>query len=205
MSGLRSIDWDSVAPLNPFDRTASMVTGKGESFALVLDPGKLHQQTPIPFRPLRKQERQNPEFVDFTGMRVGRLTVLGLAVAVKGSRKTGVAWVVRCVCGAYEIRRGRYLKACAAGKKKNGDREPCCDWCDKTHRLKAGHGAGIPEDQKHFNRLRREAGAVSRENCAPSRSTSATARPGACPAPAGAPAVKGGDAAREVTVEESPS
>lgn len=76
-----------------------------------------------------------PEFVDLTGIRSGRLTVLGIAVDVSAN---GTRWVVRCVCGSYELRRTRYLKACAAGEK-TGDDEPMCGSCSYTKKLRQGY------------------------------------------------------------------
>jgi len=50
----------------------------------------------------------------------------------------GTRWVVPCVCGSDELRRAKYLKACAAGEK-TGDEEPSCGLCAYTNKLRRGY------------------------------------------------------------------
>lgn len=138
MSRFRSVDFDTIAPLLPFDGTAARVASKGERFDWQASDHHRHSDIAFPMRALTPSMRANPEFTDFTGMKAGRLTVLGLCVETGNGKKA--RWQVRCACGAHEVRSARYLRACAAGAQK-GAGEPACDWCGKTRRLQAGHGA----------------------------------------------------------------
>ncbi len=145
------MDWDAVAPLSPFDRVASQVTSKGEHYDPHHALGKVHSSEPLPMRDLTNGEKHNPEFIDFSGSKFGRLTVMGISGDVKSNKIGGMAWVVRCVCGAYEIRRTKYVKACVGGNNPGLD-EPMCDWCNATRKLQLGYGRGIPEEKRHFNK-----------------------------------------------------
>lgn len=132
----RQVDFDAVAPLMPFDKTASMVTGRGEHFEW--EPaanGKVHSADPISLRNPTPQELGNAAFKDLRGAKFGRLTVQGIAAEIVSTN--GTNWVVRCVCGAYEIRKAKYIKACVAGDNP-GEHEPMCDSCGYTRRLQMG-------------------------------------------------------------------
>ncbi|TCV66298.1 hypothetical protein [Neorhizobium sp. S3-V5DH] len=132
----RRADFDTVAPLMPFDKTASMVTGKGEHFEW--SPSnlqKVHSTDPIRTRAPNRDELQKPSFTDLTGKKIGRFTVLGIAADVVTTN--GQNWVVRCVCGAYETRKSRFIKKCVAGDNP-GEQEPMCDACGYTRRLQMG-------------------------------------------------------------------
>ena len=92
----------------PINRQAAIVTGKGASF----DPQKKIQtkdsDTPIPFRWPNPIEIINQYFIDLTGRKFGRFTVLG--VYAEARTKIGLRWVVRCVCGTYSVRAGKAIK-----------------------------------------------------------------------------------------------
>lgn len=60
----------------------------------------IHTQQPLPLRALPP----NPGLTDFTGLKIGKITVLGLFA------NPGGLWVVQCECGIYEVRRGAALK-----------------------------------------------------------------------------------------------
>lgn len=128
--------FDIIAPLSPFDKTASMVAGKGEHFHWEpFQEGKIHSADPLPVRPPTVQEAGQPCFVDLKGVKIGRFTVQGLSADIVSSR--GANWVVRCVCGAYETRKAKFIKACAAGDNPC-DPPPMCDSCSYTRRLQKG-------------------------------------------------------------------
>ena len=138
MTRFSRIDMDAVAPLLPGDRVAARVSGRGEHFELnSLAPGKIHSAMPLATRAPTNVEKLLSNFVDLTGATIGRFKVLGIAVDITST--TGQCWVVRCVCGSYETRKAKYIKACVAGNNL-GDTEPMCDWCNKTQKLRRGSG-----------------------------------------------------------------
>lgn len=134
MTRLARIDLDCVAPLYPSDKVAGRVASRGEHFEWSPPSTTVHSSDPIPHRAPTAAELIMPEFVDLTGLKSGRLTVLGIAIDATAN---GTRWVVRCVCGSYELRRTKYLKACAAGEKV-GDDEPLCGSCAYTKKLRKG-------------------------------------------------------------------
>lgn len=90
----RQVDFDAVAPLLPFDKTASMVTGRGESFEWSPPDVSNYSANPIPNRRPMHEELIKPSFVDLTGKRIGRLRVMGIATSIP-SNGNGQRWVVR--------------------------------------------------------------------------------------------------------------
>jgi hypothetical protein len=60
---------------------------------------------------------------------------MGVAAEITGN---GQKWVVRCVCGSYETRKARYIKACVAWNNP-GSSDPMCDACGYTGRLQRGY------------------------------------------------------------------
>ncbi|MGQ3213796.1 MAG: hypothetical protein ACT6U0_20010 [Shinella sp.] len=145
MTGYARVDMASVAPLLPADKVAGRVASRGEHFEWSPTlAGKVHSADPLTTRAPTPQELGQPQFVDLKGVRIGRLTVLGIAAEVIS--KTGTNWVVRCVCGSYETRKAKYVKACKAGNNP-GNEDPTCDWCGKTRRLQLGFGRNF-EKQK---------------------------------------------------------
>lgn len=147
MPKMRTMDWDAVAPLNPFDKTAAMVAGKGEHYEPEILPTKVHSSTPLPLKPITAHALAQRDFVDLRNKVIGRLTVMG---PWEHENSKVRPWVVRCVCGAYEVRSAKYVKKCLAGNNP-GDDEPMCDWCSATRRLRMGRGRGIPVEKRHFN------------------------------------------------------
>lgn len=135
MTRFARVDLDCVAPLYPSDKVAGRVASRGEHFEWSPPAHNVHSAEPIPHRAPTAAERIMPAFVDLTGLKSGRLTVIGIALDVTAN---GTRWVVRCVCGSYELRRAKYLKACAAGEKR-GDDEAMCGSCAYTNKLRRGH------------------------------------------------------------------
>lgn len=135
MTRLARVDFDSVAPLMPSDKVAGRVSSKGEHFDFApTHPGKVHSAEPLLTRRPTEAELTLPTYTDLTGIKIGRLSVLGVAAEITGN---GQKWVVRCVCGLYETRKAKYIKACASGNNP-GDTEPMCDCCSYTRRLQRG-------------------------------------------------------------------
>lgn len=88
----------------PIDSVAALVTGRGVHF----EPNKRSQagdsEFPIQTRSITFSERNTAGFIDLTGRRVGRFTVIGVARDFKGK------WTVRCDCGRYSTRSARAIK-----------------------------------------------------------------------------------------------
>ncbi|QJS27452.1 hypothetical protein [Rhizobium ruizarguesonis] len=137
MTRLARVDMDAVAPLYPSDKVAGRVAARGEHFEW--EParsGKVHSDLPLAHRAPTERELADPTYVDLSGATIGRLKVIGVAADV--TSRGNQNWVVRCVCGAYETRKGRYIKACAAGNNP-GSSEPMCDACGYTRKLQLGY------------------------------------------------------------------
>lgn len=107
---------DDIHARVPVNRVAVWVTGPGEHF----NPRKRVQtndsEAPIETRPFTSVERNAEGFIDLTGRRVGRLTVLGIA------REFTRQWVVRCDCGRYTTRTAKAIK-------NPGNTQDRCEHC----------------------------------------------------------------------------
>lgn len=127
---IRTSDLDAVAPLHPVNATAGRVASKGEFYAYQYTDGKAAYEAPPP---LGQMPLGKPGFVDLTGTKVGRLTVIGY---LRKHLKDGEGrWLVRCVCGRYEERRTKVLKSPYYAKIAS------CDPCNHLRRVRLGiHG-----------------------------------------------------------------
>lgn len=109
----------------PVDATAARVTSAGpkglESSKRI---AQAHSDVPLPMRSVPSEVRHN-----LIGRSFGRFTVIGLSVT-RPSQPGGQAWVCRCSCGQYEIRRSRSIQ-----NTKNAaiDR---CDRCRQVEYLR---------------------------------------------------------------------
>lgn len=134
--GFSKVNLSSLAPLRPINRDAiTSITRSEEVFDF--NPVGLHKRTPLPWRLATEAELANPLWVELFGEVVGRLTVVGVYAGDKQSEYA--RWVVKCVCGAYEVRRARYIKACLDGHNP-GEDEPMCQWCQRTNSINKGYG-----------------------------------------------------------------
>lgn len=109
----------------PVDRTARRVCSEGIHFSV--DPkylASIRSDTPLPIT----TRRPHYDTVDLTGKVFGRLMVVGL---FDSPRK--IRWVVRCVCGSYELRRSRALRVSLPEKLM-------CSSCLSIEERKAGRG-----------------------------------------------------------------
>lgn len=90
--------------------------------------------TPYPLSdvsPAEIKRRHQSRFRDLTGMKRGRVTVVGLIEYVEDQRSR---WCVRCDCGRYEWRRHSSLK-----NGINLQKDDCCDHCaGRAEKLKNG-------------------------------------------------------------------
>lgn len=122
---------DRILTSRPVNRQAAMVTARGihwEPAKNLTPPGFVRLLAPPPMRPIPNGYR--PE-ENITGLKVDRLTVIGLAENEPG--KSGARWVVRCSCGAYEQRRWRFLVSDKAKARA------MCSHCGYTREMLAGH------------------------------------------------------------------
>ena len=94
-------------PLNdiPVNRTAALVMGKGYEFSPSLPETVRDQEQEFAIKKHWDwSSNKSRGFIDFTGLRIGRLKVIGLA------RDYKKRWVVRCSCSAYTLRTAKALK-----------------------------------------------------------------------------------------------
>lgn len=119
----------------PVDRVAALVMSRsryGYDDKAHIDPRRIHSEAPPV---MRRLPRGMPADRDLTGHRHGWLTVRGMLDHDKAGRnsktrkKRGALWVVRCVCGRYEVRARRSLV-------NENNREDRCDACWKLANMK---------------------------------------------------------------------
>lgn len=112
----RLFDTDLVA----VDRVALRVVMPGIHYDLsdkTIPKNWIHSDAPLPvFKDIPKVIRNNQSFENLTGLKQGRFTVIGLSSTVKGR------WVVRCRCGAFELRTAKAL----TNQRNSSDRCLAC-------------------------------------------------------------------------------
>lgn len=100
--------------LVPVDQAAARVIAPGAHFT---PKCKIHVEefiAPPPIVP-KKQHPRAPSFVDLTGKKKGRFTVIGLMAS------NPRMWVVRCVCGTYTMRTTQSIKRVDRNPRANID------------------------------------------------------------------------------------
>lgn len=122
--------FDRIITSAPVNKTAAIVAhGKGENWEA--KPGKynVHSAEPIKTKPMPTHD---PNFKDLTGIEIGRLKVIGY-YGKGGSGKTSRArWIVRCKCGAYELRTSTAIKKYDPEK---AERPAMCSACDYAQKI----------------------------------------------------------------------
>lgn len=115
----------------PIDSMAARVTGKGTpDIDYSATDSQYHSHAPLP---LGKPDRSQPQFVDYTGRRRGRMRVIGYVRA--GPNDSGARWLVQCECSMYELRRSRALR--------NANQD---DMCRRCNAIRMG------QKQAHFDK-----------------------------------------------------
>lgn len=114
----------------PVDSTAELVIRDGEHWEPRITDAQHDSPNPIhtAWRP--------PGAKDVTGLRVGRLTVVGYwGRNSNGGKGTGARhrWVVRCDCGMYSVRRVTSLQ-----KSLTAGRSDCCQRCKALDAIWSG-------------------------------------------------------------------
>lgn len=121
----------------PVNRTAALVTARGESW----QPNKkvLTGDSDFPLPTLAFHQlygQQVGQYKSLRGYKFGLLTVVGIAVS-QGARGKGTRFVVRCDCGVYTYRRSKSVR----NPNNNIDR---CEHCRHLLFLKR---------EEHFRRV----------------------------------------------------
>ena len=109
----------------PVDKTSRLVCGIGVKHHSFKKVQTIESDEPLGTRKPRRIELKNPSFVDLTGKKYARFTVIGLYDGPKG-------WVVRCDCGKYCVRRAKSIK----NPLNTFDR---CEHCQELAYLKKNH------------------------------------------------------------------
>ena len=84
-----------------------MTSESADRYESPVKPGPTHWDAPPRMRGPRATELRDPSFSDLTGLKTGRVVVVGI-LADNTARYQ--RWVVRCVCGHYETRRAKALR-----------------------------------------------------------------------------------------------
>lgn len=105
----------------PVDATAARVTGRGEHWEPKRKVSNTHFTEQPEIRVPDKSELINVKsgWHDFRGHNYGRFTVVGIYA---GKKANGCSWVVRCLCGDYELRKARAMR-------HPENQSDCCDKC----------------------------------------------------------------------------
>ena len=103
-----STNWDALAASAPLDRKAATVAGRGDAAG----DGETERMLAPP--PMREFPADQPQMTDWTGVRAGRLMVLGLADTP--GTAAGAGWACRCDCGDFHIARAKTLRRFSEGK-----------------------------------------------------------------------------------------
>lgn len=136
-------NWDALVTSAPANAQAAKDAGaKGGAFVprkTIYDATNVYSElAPLPTRRVDAAILNNGEFKDYTGLRVGKLTVIGLS-ALTGS--SSARWVVRCVCGIYEHRKTSRIKTMTPD-----DRSAQCQQCDYVAGIRSGReGVDFPK------------------------------------------------------------
>lgn len=107
---MRTTNFDAIAASAPLNRQASVVRdGSGDLYDPALPDGTEHWKAP----PL-PEAVMPPDTVDLSGRKVGRCTVVRYHRPHPTQKSVGAQWLIRCVCGDYELMSGRAIKASKA-------------------------------------------------------------------------------------------
>lgn len=94
----------------PINRTAAMVTGRGERWQPNKKVMSGDSDLPLPVLAFNELDgQQRGQIKALRGYKFGLLTVMGIAVT-QGARGKGTRFVVRCDCGTYTYRRSKSVR-----------------------------------------------------------------------------------------------
>ena len=108
-----------IDPNLPVNKSSRYVVSKSKERYSKFNPGDmLTNSIGLPIKNI-------PNHVnDLTGIKKGRLTVIGLSASFSKDNGRGYRWVVRCSCGRYEIRTARTIM--------KGNQLDMCNVCKST-------------------------------------------------------------------------
>jgi hypothetical protein len=120
--------FDRIITSSPVNATAGRVMSRGEHWEPEgqLPPGLKHWKSPPQMRAFQTGG-SNGAAIDFTGRTFGRFTVLGLW---SEQASDGARWICRCVCGDYEARSAKTIKAAIAGLAPENTLSFQCYYCN---------------------------------------------------------------------------
>ena len=107
----------------PIDRISARAISAGVAYKPQKTIRNLDTDLPIKTREPTQTERRSNGFVDLSGQRVGRFTVIGMASQINAM------WVVRCDCGRYATRTSKAIK-------NPNNSSDCCEHCRHLFFLK---------------------------------------------------------------------
>lgn len=119
--------FDKLLTSRPVDGAAARVIGGGVHYEPQKEIVQRHWTAPPNLAPITPLMRENPQFEDLAGRKVGRFTVIGYLG--KLSKSKAALWLVRCACGDYESRNAKAIR----NPENRGDR---CDKCRHLSHLK---------------------------------------------------------------------
>lgn len=104
--------WDAILASAPLNATAGAVTSKGYQYEPDKKITAVEWDAPPAMARIGREHTRNASFVDFSGRRFGRLTVLGMVAerTTNPSGDKGALWVCRCACGRYCGRRAKTIR-----------------------------------------------------------------------------------------------
>lgn len=115
-------DFSKIITSAPVNSQAAKQMGKGVDFnPLKKMEGTYHNMPKM--RSVDSAMLKQPDFIDFTGNRFGKLKILGL---LDTASSTKASWVCRCDCGMYTNRKSKSLKVAMRGGNSFVD---TCDQC----------------------------------------------------------------------------
>lgn len=116
--------FDDLFAMIPINRLAGAVTSESSNrYESCKRVTATESETPMPLRRIDSQTRNSGNFDNLTGIKFGRLTVVGMHLNLNGR------WVCRCTCGRYVVRRKKSI----LNPENSGDR---CSLCQHLAFLK---------------------------------------------------------------------
>ncbi len=117
----------------PINSTAARVISKGIHYEPKIKDKKFNSENPLI---TVKKFNKSSEFLNFTGFKHGKFTVMGLVDTknLKKGKKSKAKWLVKCSCGAYETRTSSAIK----NHKNNPGKyeEDMCKFCIDLKNIK---------------------------------------------------------------------
>ena len=133
--------WDIIRTSAPVDRKAALSMAKGEQAPTLVKKQNFASMTCPPLCAVPR----DPSFKNLVGLECNGSRVVGLADKKRlGIKGEGARWVMRCVCGIYEIRTSKAIKSGVSRQFK-------CSSCDNVAEMRRGwapQGGGILIDER---------------------------------------------------------